>query len=635
MFDMPSALERILRDQGEKKELLRFLTCGSVDDGKSSLIGRLLYDSKLIFEDQLSAIERDSRKHGTAGDDVDLALLVDGLEAEREQGITIDVAYRYFTTPQRAFIVADTPGHEQYTRNMATGASTADLAVILVDARKGILTQTKRHSYICSLLGIRSVVLAVNKMDLVNFSGELFYKIVSDYVGFAKTLGFSAICPMPLSARYGDNVTTSSARTPWYDGPTLLQHLEAADVARDLTAKPFRFPVQWVNRPNLDFRGFAGTVASGRVSVGDEVVVAATGATSKVARIVTFDGDRDNALPGDAVTLTLGGEIDVTRGDLLTHPDSRPQCVDQIAAHVLWMSEDEMLPGRSYLMRVGTAETPASITTLKHKIDVNTLEHGSGRTLGLNEIGFCNIATARPIGFDPYEENRRTGSFVLIDRATNATAGAGMISFGLRRATNIHRQHHAVDKAARSALMHQKPRIVWFTGLSGSGKSTIADLVETSLHSRGLFTMLLDGDNLRHGLNRDLGFTEADRVENIRRVGEVAKLFADAGLIVLCCFISPFAAERSLVRSMIAADEFVEVFVDVPIEVCIKRDPKGLYRKALAGELRNFTGVHSPYEAPVDCEVRIDGLGELAEAAAAKIVAWLGTELVEQQRMSH
>jgi len=623
MPGLPKAVDLALQAPGQEKELLRFLTCGSVDDGKSSLIGRLLYDSKLIFEDQLSAVERDSRKHGTAGDDVDLALLVDGLEAEREQGITIDVAYRYFTTPRRAFIVADTPGHEQYTRNMATGASTADLAVILVDARKGILTQTKRHSYICSMLGIRTVVLAVNKMDLAGFAGELFYKIVSDYVGFAKTLGFTAICPIPLSARYGDNVTIRSDRTPWYDGPTLLQHLETADVVRDLAAKPFRFPVQWVNRPNLDFRGFTGTVASGQVRTGDDLAVASTGVMAKVARIVTFDGDRDLALPGDAVTLTLASEIDVTRGDVLTHPDARPQCVDQLAAHILWMSTEEMLPGRSYLMRVGTAETPASITTLKHKIDVNTLDYSSGRTLALNEIGFCNISTARPVAFDPYTENRRTGSFILIDRTTNATAGAGMISFGLRRATNIHRQHHAVDKAARARLTQQKPRVVWFTGLSGSGKSTIADLVEKSLHARGMYTMLLDGDNLRHGLNRDLGFTEADRVENIRRVGEVAKLFVEAGLVVICCFISPFASERALVRSMVAPDEFVEIFVDVPIEECIKRDPKGLYRKALAGELQNFTGIHSPYQAPEKYEVWIDGINETAEAAAERIIGWL------------
>ncbi|MFL5255777.1 MAG: sulfate adenylyltransferase subunit CysN [Rhodopila sp.] len=623
MPDLPIAVDALPQPRTPEKGLLRFLTCGSVDDGKSSLIGRLLYDSKLILEDQLSAVERDSRKHGTLDGDVDLALLVDGLEAEREQGITIDVAYRYFTTPRRAFIVADTPGHEQYTRNMATGASTADLAVILVDARKGILTQTKRHSTICSMLGIRSVVLAVNKMDLVDFAGDLFYKIVADYVGFARKLGFASICPIPLSARYGDNVTARSERTPWYDGPTLLQHLETAEVAHDLATKPFRFPVQWVNRPNLDFRGFTGTVASGLVNVGDTVAVASSGVMAKVAQIVTFDGERDRALPGDAVTLTLDSEIDVIRGDVLAHPDARPECVDQLAAHILWMSEDAMLPGRSYLMRIGTAETPASITTLKHKVDVNTLEHGPGPTLALNEIGFCNISTARPVAFDPYAENRRTGSFILIDRTTNATAGAGMISFGLRRATNIHRQHHAVDKAARARLTQQKPRIVWFTGLSGSGKSTIADLVEKSLHARGMFTMLLDGDNLRHGLNRDLGFTEADRVENIRRVGEVAKLFVEAGLVVICCFISPFESERALVRGMVAPDEFVEIFVDVPVEECIRRDPKGLYRKALAGELKNFTGIHSPYQAPTVCEIRIDGAMETADAAAGRIIAWL------------
>lgn len=605
------------------KELLRFLTCGSVDDGKSSLIGRLLYDSKLIFEDQLAAVERDSRKHGTAGDDVDLALLVDGLEAEREQGITIDVAYRYFTTPERAFIVADTPGHEQYTRNMATGASTADVAIILVDARKGILVQTKRHSYICSLLGIRSVVLAVNKMDLIDFDGERFYQIVSDYVGFAKTLGFTTICPIPLSARYGDNVTVKSPRTPWYDGPTLLKHLETVEIDHDLASKPLRFPVQWVNRPNLDFRGFAGTVASGRIRVGDDIAVASSGASAKVARIVTFDGDQESAGPGESVTLTLGSEIDIIRGDVLAHPDQRPECVDQLAAHVLWMSEEEMLPGRSYLMRIGTAETPASITTLKHKIDVQTLEQRTGRTLGLNEIGFCNLSTARPVAFDPYTENRRTGSFILIDRATNATAGAGMVSFGLRRATNIHRQYHAVDKTARARLTNQKPRIIWFTGLSGSGKSTIADIVEKSLHARGVLTMLLDGDNLRHGLNKDLGFTEADRVENIRRVGEVAKLFVDAGLVAICCFISPFESERALVRGLVAPDEFVEVFVDVPVEECIRRDPKGLYKKALAGELRNFTGVDSPYQAPTASEVRIDGTSETAPDAAERIVGWI------------
>jgi bifunctional enzyme CysN/CysC len=605
-----------------EKGLLRFLTCGSVDDGKSTLIGRLLYDSKLIFDDQLSAVERDSRRHGTLGEETDLALLVDGLEAEREQGITIDVAYRYFTTPRRAFIVADTPGHEQYTRNMATGASTADLAVVLVDARKGVLTQTRRHSYICSLLGIRSIVLAVNKIDLVEFSGEVFHRIVADYLSFAKTLDFAQVAPIPLSARYGDNVTRRSEHTPWYDGPVLLDHLETVDVAQAAGGSPLRFPVQRVNRPNLDFRGFAGTVASGRVAVGDRIVVAASGKDSRVERIVTFDGDRASASAGDAVTLTLADEVDIARGDVLVPPQDRPEVTDQFAAHVLWMSDEPMLPGRSYLLRVGTKALPARITTLKHKVDVNTLEQRPGRTLSLNEIGFCNLSTGSPVAFDAYEENRRTGAFILIDRFTNATAGAGMIAFGLRRATNIHRQSHLIDKTARASLNHQMPSVLWFTGLSGSGKSTIANLVEKSLHERGIHTMMLDGDNIRHGLNRDLGFTEADRVENIRRVGEVAKLFVESGLVVLSCFISPFRAERDMMRELLAPGEFVEIFVDVPLEECIRRDPKGLYAKALAGRITNFTGIDSPYEAPQAPDIRIAGVEEMPEAAAARIVEW-------------
>ena len=608
-----------------EKDLLRFITCGSVDDGKSTLIGRLLYESKQIFEDQLSAVERDSRKHGTMGAEVDLALLVDGLEAEREQGITIDVAYRFFTTAKRAFIVADTPGHEQHTRNMATGASTAELAIILIDARKGVLTQTKRHSIICSLLGIQSIVLAVNKMDLVDFAADVFYRIVSDYMAFAKTLGFAAVRPIPLSARFGDNVTVPSPHLAWFDGPTLLQHLEAVEAGQDARAKPFRFPIQWVNRPNADFRGFAGTVASGHIAVGDPVVVALSGAPTKIARIVTFDGDRPSAATGDAITLTLADEIDAARGDVLAHPASRPEVTDQFAVHLLWMSESPMLQGRSYLMRTGTATVPASITALKHKVDVNTLEHRGGRTLELNEIAVCNLSTSWPISFDAYSENRRTGAFILIDRATNATAGAGMISFGLRRATNIHREYHSVDKAARAVLTGQTPRILWFTGLSGSGKSTIAELVERALHQRGVLTMLLDGDNMRHGLNRDLGFTDADRVENIRRIGEVAKLFVEAGLVVLCCFISPFEAEREMVRRLVQPSEFVEIFVDAPLEECIRRDPKGLYAKAKAGTLKNFTGIDSPYEAPTNPELLIDGRSETAEAASARIVAWLAT----------
>ncbi len=608
---------------GPEKGLLRFLTCGSVDDGKSTLIGRLLYDTKLILEDQLVALKRDSRKHGTNGDDLDFALLVDGLEAEREQGITIDVAYRFFSTPRRAFIVADTPGHEQYTRNMATGASNSQAAVILIDARKGVLTQTRRHSYICSLLGIRHVVLAVNKIDLVDFSGERFHHIVGDYLGFAQALAFSSITPIPVSARHGDNITRRSQRMCWYDGPTLLEHLEGLDASEGLEAKPFRFPVQWVNRPNQDFRGFSGTVASGLVRAGDRVVVAASGKETKVGRIVTADGDLPEARAGDAVTITLADEVDVARGDMLSEPQARPEVVDLFAAQVLWMIEEPMLPGRSYLMRIGTRYVPARVTSLKHKTDVNTLEHIAAKTLALNEIGLCNISTATPVAFDPYAENRATGAFVLIDRFTNATAGAGMVSFGLRRATNIHRQALLVDKAARVRLNGHRPAILWFTGFSGSGKSTIANIVERELHARGAHTYMLDGDNVRHGLNRDLGFTDVDRVENIRRVGEVARLFVDAGAIVLCSFISPFRAERRMVRELVGDGEFVEIHVDTPLEICRQRDPKGLYARALEGKIKNFTGIDSPYEAPENAEIVVDTSEGSAEEAAARIVAAL------------
>ncbi len=587
----------------ERKGLLRFLTCGSVDDGKSTLIGRLLYDTQLVLEDQLAALERDSRRHGTTGGDLDLALLVDGLQAEREQGITIDVAYRFFATRRRAFIVADTPGHEQYTRNMATGASNSQAAVILIDARKGVLTQTRRHSYICALLGIKHVVLAVNKIDLVDFSGERFHHIVADYLGFAEPLKFSTITSIALSARFGDNVIRRSERMGWYEGPTLIEHLEALDVDEGLDEKPLRFPVQWVNRPNLDFRGFAGTVASGVVRPGDRVVVAASGRESTVQRIVTADGDLAEARAGDAVTLTLSDEVDVARGDMLAHAGARPEVVDQFAAEVLWMIEEPMLPGRSYLMRIGTRYVPARVTSLKHKTDVNTLEHIAAKTLGLNEIGFCNLATASPVALDPYAENRATGAFVLIDRFTNVTAGAGMISFGLRRATNIHRQALLIDKAARTRRNGHQAAILWFTGLSGSGKSTIANIVERELHEHGAHTYMLDGDNVRHGLNRDLGFTDADRVENIRRVGEVARLFVDSGAIVLCSFISPFRAERRMVRELVGAGEFVEVFVDTPLEECKRRDPKGLYARALEGKIKNFTGIDSPYEPPEEAEI--------------------------------
>jgi bifunctional enzyme CysN/CysC len=614
--------------EGPSKGLLRFLTCGSVDDGKSTLIGRLLYDTKLILEDQLVALEKDSRKHGTTGEDIDLALLVDGLEAEREQGITIDVAYRFFSTPHRSFIVADTPGHEQYTRNMATGASNSDSAVILIDARKGVLTQTRRHSYICSLLGIKHVAVAVNKIDLVEFSGERFHHIMGDYFGFAQALGFSSITPIPLSARYGDNVTSRSERMRWYDGPTLLEYLENLEVEKALAEKAFRFPVQWVNRPNLDFRGFSGTIASGTIREGDRIVAAASGKESVVTRIVTADGDLPEGRAGDAVTLTLADEIDVARGDVLAKPESRPEVVDQFAAHVLWMSEEAMLPGRSYLLRIGTKYVPARITNLKHKVDVNTLEHIAGKTLGLNEIGLCNIATATPVAFDPYEENRETGAFILVDRFTNATAGAGMITFGLRRATNIHRQDLLVDKSSRTRLNGHKPAILWFTGLSGSGKSTIANIVERELHARGVHTYMLDGDNVRHGLNRDLGFTDADRVENIRRVGEVAKLFVDAGLIVMCSFISPFRAERRMVRELVGGEEFVEVFVDTPIDECMKRDPKGLYARAKEGKIKNFTGIDSPYEPPENPEVTVHTADGTAEDAARRILDVLRERLV-------
>ena len=604
------------------KGLLRFLTCGSVDDGKSTLIGRLLFDSNLICDDHLSAVELDSRKYGTLGADIDLALLTDGLEAEREQGITIDVAYRYFTTQRRAFIIADTPGHEQYTRNMATGASTADVAVVLVDARKGVLVQTRRHSHICSLFGVRKVVLAVNKIDLVDFSAERFHQIVREYTGFASALNFQSVTAIPISARYGDNITGQSERTPWYEGPALLELIETIDVEDAAAKNPLRFPVQWINRPNPDFRGVAGTVASGTLTVGDPVVAACSGQHTQVKRIVTFDGDRQSAATGEAVTLELADDIDVARGEVLASPQHRPEVADQFAAHLLWMSEEPLLPGRSYLLRIGTRTLPARVTTLKHRIDVNTLEQRPGRTLGLNEIAFCNLSTSAPVAFDPYGENRRTGAFVLIDRFTHATAGAGMISFGLRRAANIHRQVHLVGKAARAALMHQTPCVLWFTGLSGSGKSTIADHVEKLLHERGIHTTMLDGDNVRHGLNRDLGFTAADRVENIRRVGEVTKLLVDSGLVVLSCFISPFRAERLMVREMLGDKEFIEIFVDAPLEACIRRDPKGLYAKAKAGQIRNFTGIDSPYEAPEAPDIHIPADREAPDEAAARIVDW-------------
>ncbi len=603
----------------QARTLLRVLTCGSVDDGKSTLIGRLLYDTKLIFDDQLAAVTRASRKHGTTGEAPDLALLVDGLEAEREQGITIDVAYRFFTTPRRSFIVADTPGHEQYTRNMATGASTADVAILLIDARRGLLAQTRRHSIICDLLGIRHVIVAVNKIDLVEDAQAVFTRIAADYRAFAAGLGFASITPIPVSARDGDNISALSDRTPWYRGPALLAYLEEIDVASGSPNAAFRLPVQWVNRPNLDFRGFAGTIAAGQVRVGDSVVVANSGRPSKVTRIVTFDGDLPQAAAGQAVTLVLADEIDVTRGDVLCHPQTRPEVADQFAAHLVWMHEDALLPGRSYLLMCGTATVPARVTSLRHRIDITTLSERPARTLALNEIGLVEIATDRPLAFDPYAISHRMGAFILIDRSNNATAGAGMIQHALCRATNVHRQAHTVGKSARARALGQRPGILWFTGLSGSGKSTIADRVEQALTARGLHCMQLDGDNLRHGLNRDLGFTDTDRVENIRRVGEVAKLMVEAGLLVICSFISPFAAERAMVRGLVEPGEFTEIFVDTPVEECIRRDPKGLYAKALAGQIANFTGIGSRYEAPTAPELWLDGTQAVEEAAQAVV----------------
>jgi bifunctional enzyme CysN/CysC len=602
---------------------LRFLTCGSVDDGKSTLIGRLLYEQKLIFDDQLSALEKDSKKHGTTGADIDFALLVDGLEAEREQGITIDVAYRYFATDKRSFIVADTPGHEQYTRNMATGASNADLAILLVDARKGLLTQTRRHSLIVSLLGVRHVVLAVNKIDLVDYNQKTFDDIVAAYREFSKPLGFKTLVSIPLSARYGDNMSSLSERTPWYKGPTLLAHLETQDVDQDRASAPFRLPVQWVNRPNLDFRGYCGTIGSGRLKQGDEIVVANSGRASTVKSLYVADRLAEAAEAGDAVTVTLADELDIARGDVLCLPTQRPEVADQFTAHVIWMSADPMLPGRSYLLKLGAKTAPAQITDLKHRIDVNTQEKLAAKTLGLNEIGLCNIATTMPVAFDPYLDNHDTGAFILIDRRTNETAAAGVIEHGLRRATNVHRHGFTVTREAHAALKHQKPAVLWFTGLSGAGKSTIANLVEQKLHARGVHTALLDGDNVRHALNKDLGFTPADRVENIRRVAEVARLMTDAGLIVLTSFISPFRAERRLAREIAAEGEFFEIFVDTSLDEAIKRDPKGLYKRALAGEIKNFTGVDQPYEAPEAPELRLDTAIAGAEACADEVIAHL------------
>jgi len=607
----------------KNKGLLRFLTCGSVDDGKSTLIGRLLYDTKLIFEDQLADVQNASRKFGTTGEDIDLALLVDGLEAEREQGITIDVAYRFFTTPARKFIVADTPGHEQYTRNMATGASTADLAVVLVDARKGVLPQTRRHSFIASLLGIRHVVVAVNKIDLIDFDSGRFEAIVADYRAFADKLGFTSIVPIPMSARYGDNVSIRSEHMSWYDGPTLIEHLEQVVVDDDRASAPFRFPIQYVNRPNLDFRGFAGTIATGRVAVGDAVRVAKSGKQSLVREILSPRGSVKAAEAHQAVTLLLEDEIELSRGNMLVAPEAPPEVSDQFTADIVWMDEHPLLPGRSYILRTETDQTPATVSELKYRVNIENFAHEAASSLAMNEIGSCNLSLQAPIAFDPYGENRSTGAFILIDRTTNRTIAAGMIAHGLRRATNVHWQALDVDRKAHAALKNQRPRVLWFTGMSGSGKSTIANLVEKKLHSEGRHTYILDGDNVRHGLNRDLGFTDADRVENIRRVAEVARLMADAGLIVIVSFISPFRSERRAAREIMRPGEFVEIFVDTPLEECIRRDPKGLYERALKGEIPNFTGISSPYEAPENAEIKLETVGRTPEEMAEAIGRWL------------
>lgn len=590
---------------------LRVLTCGSVDDGKSTLIGRLLYDTQLVLDDQLCALERDTKKHGSTkcDDHLDFALLVDGLEAEREQGITIDVAYRFFVTPKRKFVIADTPGHEEYTRNMATGASNADVAIVLMDARKGVLRQTRRHTFIASLLGIRHIVVAVNKMDLIEFDQERFEAICADFEVFSKPLGFRSVDFVPMSARYGDNVITSSSNMAWYKGENLLSYLECLDADEDLVNQPFRLPIQLVNRPHQDFRGFSGQIAAGRISVGDRVVVAKSGQSSRVNSILCGRERVETAADGQAVTIVLEDDLELSRGNMLVAPHSRPHLADQFMAHIIWFHKEPMIPGRSYICRTEADSIGATITTLKFTIDINTFAQNAATALQMNEVGVCNISTQAPIVFDSYRDNRHTGNFVLIDRFTNATVGAGMIDHPLRRAHNIHWHAADIDKQRRAALKLQTPMVLWFTGLSGSGKSTIANLVEKLLHARGKHTYMLDGDNIRHGLNRDLGFTQEARVENIRRAAEVAKLMADAGLIVLVSFISPYRSERRMARELFEKGEFVEVFVDTPIDECARRDPKGLYRKALIGEIKNFTGISSPYETPTSPEIHLRTVG--------------------------
>jgi bifunctional enzyme CysN/CysC len=611
-------------EQHQHKTMLRFITCGSVDDGKSTLIGRLLYDSKMIFEDQLAALESDSKKVGTQGQEIDFALLVDGLAAEREQGITIDVAYRFFGTEKRKFIVADCPGHEQYTRNMITGASTADLAVILIDARKGVLVQTRRHSYLCHLIGIRNIVLAVNKMDLVDYDQATYDAIVADYAEFAKGIGIESFTALPISGFKGDNITALSANTPWYKGPTLVEHLETVEVLSSLDAdKPFRLPVQWVNRPNLDFRGFSGLIATGRVKPGDEVRVLPSGKTSTVTRVVTLDGDLDQAVAGQSVTVCFADEIDCSRGNVIAAAANPPQAADQFEATLVWLNDEAMHVGRAYWLKLGSQTVSVTVQQPKYAVNVNTMEHIAVKTLDLNAIGVAEIFTDKPIVFEPYRDNRALGGFILIDKLTNATVAAGMIHFSLRRAQNVHWQPTDLTREDHARLKNQTPRVLWFTGLSGAGKSTIANEVEKLLNVMNRHTFLLDGDNVRHGLNKDLGFTEADRIENIRRVGEVAKLMADAGLIVLTAFISPFRAEREMVRQMLPEGEFIEIYVDTPLEVAEARDVKGLYKKARSGQLANFTGIDSPYEPPEAPEIRVNTAEMTAEEAARYIIAQL------------
>ena len=609
-------------EQHQNKSMLRFITCGSVDDGKSTLIGRLLYDSKMIFEDQLAALENDSRRVGTQGQDIDFALLVDGLAAEREQGITIDVAYRFFATEKRKFIVADCPGHEQYTRNMVTGASTADCAVILIDARKGVLVQTRRHSFLCHQLGIRNLVLAVNKMDLIDYDETKFNAIVSDYAKFAESIGIESFTAVPISGLAGDNITSRSDNTDWYGGPVLIDLLETMQISNTASQKkPFRMPVQWVNRPNLDFRGFSGLIASGTVKPGDELRSLPSGKTSKVKSVVTMDGELGEAVAGQSITITLEEEIDCSRGDVLATADDPPEVADQFETTIVWMDDEPLVVGRGYWLKLGTQMVSVTIAEPKYEIDVNTMEHLASQTLNLNQIGVCEITTDRRIVFDPYTENRALGGFILIDKITNHTVGAGMLHFSLRRSQNVHWQPTDITRDHHASMKNQTPRVLWFTGLSGSGKSTIANEVEKKLALMNRHTFLLDGDNVRHGLNKDLGFTESDRIENIRRIGEVAKLMTDAGLIVLTAFISPFRADRQLVRDMIDGGEFIEIHVDTPLEVAEARDVKGLYKKAREGKLKNFTGIDSPYEPPESPEIRVNTVEMTPEEAADHIIA--------------